>query len=527
MKEELMRRISAAFDTPDGLSGDPALQQTLRADPEAAKYAKDLARVNKWLAVWPLPEPDDAAYEALASRIEQRFDESLKTALDPTSPPVFDDDDALRDSTASLLQPGEPTGEFAAIRSGEYQISDSQIELITDPGLMEAPSAELKPISPIAKVTLNKARVPQIVEEVSSEHASGEPKSAADLERRLLAPGDPDRPKKKKKKSEASSPGAVVALKPAARAAKDDRISIPTPQPLLGGSLSPVVQLPRREERKPAATFWWFAAAAAVGLGAFGAATFYEGGAQPTTMMATVAATATVYPQTVAVAPAPVATVSPATPPAIALPSDAVARLDSADGMGAEPIETARTAQRSRSLEAIAPAPSLAPMRGPSLAHAGAGGADDTSPGGGLGARAGAGASAHVSSGAPSAAAPPAPAPRATTPPPATIAATPDPSSAHPLAPRPPSELPGTPDRDTIQAVLAGRLEAVRACAEGAHGLADVDVVIASSGRITTATVNGPFAGTPVGSCIARAVRGAQFPPFAQPRFEVTYPYHL
>jgi hypothetical protein len=44
---------------------------------------------------------------------------------------------------------------------------------------------------------------------------------------------------------------------------------------------------------------------------------------------------------------------------------------------------------------------------------------------------------------------------------------------------------------------------------------------------VTTATVNGPFAGTPTGSCIARAVRAARFPPFAQPRFAVTYPFHL
>ena len=91
----------------------------------------------------------------------------------------------------------------------------------------------------------------------------------------------------------------------------------------------------------------------------------------------------------------------------------------------------------------------------------------------------------------------------------------------------PARELPSTPDRSTIQAVLAARTDAVMACASGAHGLADVDIVIAGSGRITTATVNGPFAGTPIGSCIARAVRGATFPPFSQARFEVTYPYHL
>jgi hypothetical protein len=111
----------------------------------------------------------------------------------------------------------------------------------------------------------------------------------------------------------------------------------------------------------------------------------------------------------------------------------------------------------------------------------------------------------------------------AVAPPPATTTARPAP----PPEAVDPSTLPATPDRSTIQAVLSARTAAVTACANGAHGLADVDIVIASSGRITTATVNGPFAGTPVGSCIARAIRGATFPPFSQPRFEVTYPFHL
>ena len=37
----------------------------------------------------------------------------------------------------------------------------------------------------------------------------------------------------------------------------------------------------------------------------------------------------------------------------------------------------------------------------------------------------------------------------------------------------------------------------------------------APSGRITTATVSGIFAGTPVGGCIAAALRGARVPPFS------------
>ncbi|MDQ3037189.1 MAG: hypothetical protein M3Y87_32650, partial [Myxococcota bacterium] len=68
---------------------------------------------------------------------------------------------------------------------------------------------------------------------------------------------------------------------------------------------------------------------------------------------------------------------------------------------------------------------------------------------------------------------------------------------------------------------------AVRACAESEHGVATVRIVVAGSGRVTTATVSGRFAGTPVGSCVARAVRTGRFPQFSGDRFELTYPFQL
>jgi hypothetical protein len=46
-----------------------------------------------------------------------------------------------------------------------------------------------------------------------------------------------------------------------------------------------------------------------------------------------------------------------------------------------------------------------------------------------------------------------------------------------------------------------------------------------SSGCVTTANVAPPFAGTPAGSCIARAVRGASVPPFTRPTFSVNFPF--
>jgi hypothetical protein len=44
-------------------------------------------------------------------------------------------------------------------------------------------------------------------------------------------------------------------------------------------------------------------------------------------------------------------------------------------------------------------------------------------------------------------------------------------------------------------------------------GMAMVNVVIGKSGRVSSATVSGKFAGTPTGSCVERAVKTASFPP--------------
>lgn len=68
----------------------------------------------------------------------------------------------------------------------------------------------------------------------------------------------------------------------------------------------------------------------------------------------------------------------------------------------------------------------------------------------------------------------------------------------------------------------------VTACGGGQHGLATVAVgVTGSTGRVSTATVSGQFAGTPVGSCVARAVRGATFPHFRNPTFSFNFPFQL
>jgi hypothetical protein len=56
-------------------------------------------------------------------------------------------------------------------------------------------------------------------------------------------------------------------------------------------------------------------------------------------------------------------------------------------------------------------------------------------------------------------------------------------------------------------------------------GMAMVMVVIGKSGRISSASVSGKFAGTPTGSCVEKAVKSASFPP--SEGLSTPYPFQL
>lgn len=75
-------------------------------------------------------------------------------------------------------------------------------------------------------------------------------------------------------------------------------------------------------------------------------------------------------------------------------------------------------------------------------------------------------------------------------------------------------------DRDAAVAALATAAQSAERCRseEGPFGSVRIAVTFAPNGRATTAVVEGPpFAGTPVGSCIARAFREARVSPFSGP----------
>jgi hypothetical protein len=83
------------------------------------------------------------------------------------------------------------------------------------------------------------------------------------------------------------------------------------------------------------------------------------------------------------------------------------------------------------------------------------------------------------------------------------------------------------PSRDAVMQGLAGLRSRLVECAEGRHGLVDTHVTIAPSGRVTYSLIGGDFVGSSQGSCMARALRSATFPPFSGPSLKVLFPYSL
>lgn len=101
----------------------------------------------------------------------------------------------------------------------------------------------------------------------------------------------------------------------------------------------------------------------------------------------------------------------------------------------------------------------------------------------------------------------------------ATTPSKPTPSDAAPV--------PEAPSREAIVAGFNSVRDEVLACAKSIGGVAPIDATIVSSGRITHATIGGYYQGTPEGSCIARALRKAQFAPFSRESIKVAFPYTL
>ncbi len=96
-------------------------------------------------------------------------------------------------------------------------------------------------------------------------------------------------------------------------------------------------------------------------------------------------------------------------------------------------------------------------------------------------------------------------------------------SSSNPCAKHSKAKLSGGDVRSAINKVR-GR---VRSCFSkySVHGTVKVRIKVKCTGRVIYASPRGKHSSSPVGKCIARAVRGARFPKFKKKSTSFTYPF--
>lgn len=471
----MTRRVSAAMDVPGGLDApiNAKLREELARDPAAKKWATDVQALDALLHGWPEAERSEEAWEGLAARIEQRLSEALPAGLDFTTPPFFDDEDA---------RAGRPEPSSGRIRTEDAR---SEIE-------QKRAAFSLSKLSDLGALKL----------------AVPPPTPPAGLAKAGAAPG--------------GVAPVPAAPRPPERARGDERLEIPTfSQPIMPitpiGLLAPSPLTPEPPKRRT----WLLlggggiAAAAVVVLAALavrGLSTERSDAAASAAQLPVAAAPG----ETVAEAPA----VSPTSPvPASALvappPSPSPTRAVAAPSAVAAAPAQGPSAAAEVAVRQAAPPPSAAPAVPVDAVSTGT--------------------AAHAHGAArrpPGSSTPPvAPAAPAVAGPGGAVAG----GGAGSIRPRggassgasaaPAVAMPG---RGDVMTAMASVRPSVNACAQGHGGLAQVRLTFAGpSGRVTSAVIEGQFAGTPQGSCIARAVRAATVPPFAQPTFSVLFPFQI
>jgi hypothetical protein len=84
--------------------------------------------------------------------------------------------------------------------------------------------------------------------------------------------------------------------------------------------------------------------------------------------------------------------------------------------------------------------------------------------------------------------------------------------------------LPAQPSREQVMATMRAAMPALARCTGGRRGVVEVQLTVRGSGKVTYALVQGSFAGTPQGSCLARALRDVRFPEFGESSLRLSYP---
>ena len=482
MNDELTRWISRALDQPDGLEGDVPLQRRLATDPDAARYAHELTLVHDALIQWPAPVRSEESWEALAAGIEASLGAELAAVVDVTAAPVFDDLDA--GPAAAAAAEGQVTA--------DGRISDPPLEGIE---LDEIIDESAPPPAPRAAPG-------------SGEYSLD---NLSNLEIRKLSDRPVARPVvvRSERPSDRFSIGHVAA-QPRPQGAPSF-ISLTPPPPSKVQPLAPAPATARKENQgKGLVVALWIAAAAVVGLGVVTAVSLMDGGGDAELA-------ASVPTETGARGGAEqleelARRSAPAAQPEAATGTEA-------EGTDAVAAEAPDAVPSPTELAAAAPGGAADVTTSRSASHAdgmGVGAAD--APSAGRGAEASPRAARARRSGPPAAA-------RSSTPRPAAEPATARPAPAPPAAAQ--RSTNETPTRDEVLGAMRGIQAQVQACGGGRTGVAQVQITVGGSGRVRSATVSGPFAGTAEGSCIARVVRSARLPRFTADSFEFAFPFSI
>ncbi len=475
-----MGRVQDALDRGEGLSDEGELSSALdEAGPEVRAEAEALGQIDAALRAWPQAALGEDAAEALASRIEQRLDEDLPRIDDPTEPPAFDDADAAdAEGGAVVASADAPGADEEAQTSQKSQKSKDSTGDFSLANLTSLSVRDMPAVSPKAPLK----RPPQ-----KRRADATQPFDIAEaIAVKPVAPVQPPAP-------------------PPARAPKPleptgERASFPVPSSVdLGTEAQSAADLPpppadlderRHRNRKlfyVGSTF----AAAAVAVLAF--VTLES--ASPEADAVAVSAPASLATPTdmvsadmeemaegeASVAPVP----SAAATGTNGIPADRVAAEPTVEAVAAAEAPAGGGHAAEGSMASMA----SAPVEAESVRRARRAPAADT---------------------------------------PAGPAAQERPRMARGMAsPAPVMATNVTPSRTEVTRVLRAIQPAVSACANGRTGIVTVNITVASSGRIRNAVVQGEFAGTRQGTCVARAVRRARFSPFQQDSFSVRYPFRL
>jgi hypothetical protein len=83
------------------------------------------------------------------------------------------------------------------------------------------------------------------------------------------------------------------------------------------------------------------------------------------------------------------------------------------------------------------------------------------------------------------------------------------------------------PNRAKVVAAMNAMTEQLKGCVGEEHGVADVTLTVRAPGVVSHALVEGAFADSPQGSCIAKALRTAKLPPFEGAVTRIEYPFQL